>query len=106
MGKVKTYLARIGIPVLLAVGIIAVLYNAVKKDYDEDREKIRGLEKALNVAGISRTNDSGVTTDNVIFRGEEHSGLRDINGDGIDDYYIFLKEKDGTYSERVVLGVK
>lgn len=101
MGNALKSLARTYWPVLLVIGLGGVLAFAIKPEIDK-RDEIRGLVKALDAVGISRTNASGVLTDRVIYRGVEH----DVNGDGIKDYRILLKQSDGTYSERVVLGVK
>lgn len=91
------------ISALVVGGLIGSLYLYGKGELNEKIDEAKGLERALETAGISaRTIDErGITTFNVIYQGIKE----DIDFDGIPDYHILFREKNGTYSQRIVLGV-
>lgn len=100
--NIKKCLVGIAVSGLLVVGLGGMLYVAARGELNDKTEEIIRFDRALDAAGISRRDAQGVTRDNIIYRGTEP----DVNGNGITDYRIFLKQPGGTYSERVVLGVK
>jgi|SRR3989344_5124467 len=102
MERLKKYSKQILKYVVAPVAVVLVVgcvgYNAIKSEAKEINKEYARLEIALLTAGISPKD--------VIYRGKaHHSGEDDINNDGIQDYHIYLKQPDGTFAPRVVLGV-
>ncbi len=69
-------------------------FNESADNLNRELADKQNLDRRLYQLGISRGDVS------------DTSNRDDINGDGIADYHIYLKQPNGAYAPKVILGVK
>ena len=83
--------------IVLGVGLFGY---ALERQINKSKREIANYQQNFKFS----LEEIGLLEEDIILR-DSSASAKDINKDGVKDYRVWIREDNGTYSKRIILGV-